>query len=62
MRVKSLRGNVRLVRPNDGPRLGICTELSKVLSVTERLKDPPIVEKVRQVDLGDQAVLEPNAD
>jgi len=62
VRIKSLRSDVRFVRPNDGPRLYICAELPKVLPVTERLKYPSIVEEVGQVNFSDQTVLEPNAD
>jgi hypothetical protein len=60
--VEGLRGDIRLVRPSNGSGIGIGTELPEVLPVAKRLKDPPIVEEIRQVDLCDQAVLEPNVD
>src|SRR4029079_12486470 len=60
MRVQRLRRDVSLFRPDDRASLGIGSKASGEVQIAERLKHSPVVQEVRQIDIGDQTILEPN--
>jgi hypothetical protein len=62
MRVKGLGRNVRFVRPDDRPGLGIGAELAEVPEVAKGLKDAAIIEEVREINVGNKAILEADVD
>jgi hypothetical protein len=62
VRVERLGRDVGLVRPDDRSGLGIGAQLAEERGVAERLEDTPVVEEVREIDLGGGAIRKANLD
>lgn len=62
VRVERLRRQVGFIWPDNRAGLEVCAEPAEVFEVAEGLEDPAVVEQVRKIDVGSQAILKSDMD